>query len=90
MACALAAQASLREHFLRFEQERIGQQCGSPAGVGASLYAQLGDAEGVFRCLELGAATGDVSAQGQANPLFAPYRADPRYAEYLRAMNLRE
>ena len=81
---------ALLERFLRFEQERTGQPCGSPAGVGASLSAQLGDSEGVFRCLELGARTGDVSAQAPVNPLFAPYRSDPRYAAYLEAINLSE
>ena len=97
-----AAQAELRSayeaggtkvflaRFLRFEQERTGQPCGSPAGVGASLSAQLGDAEGVFRCLELAARTGDISAQTPVNPLFAPYRSDRRYAAYLEAMNLSE
>jgi len=82
--------SALLERFLRFEQERTGQPCGSPAGVGASLSAQLGDSEGVFRCLELGARTGDVSAQAPVNPLFAPYRSDPRYAAYLEAINLSE
>jgi tetratricopeptide (TPR) repeat protein len=82
--------SALLERFLRFEQERTGQPCGSPAGVGASLSAQLGDAEGVFRCLELGARTGDQSAKAPVNPLFAPYRSDPRYAAYLEAMNLSE
>jgi hypothetical protein len=81
---------ALLERFLRFEQERTGQRCASPAGVGASLSAQLGDAEGVFRCLELAARTGDMSTQVQVNPLFAPYRSDSRYAAYLRAMNLSE
>jgi TolB-like protein/tetratricopeptide (TPR) repeat protein len=97
-----AAQAELRSayeagglnallgRFLRFEQERTGQPCGFPTGVGASLSAQLGDADGVFRCLELGARTGDLSAHVPVNPLFAPYRSDPRYAAYLEAMNLSE
>jgi tetratricopeptide (TPR) repeat protein len=82
--------SALLERYLRFEQERTGLPCGSPAGVGASLYAQLGDAEGVFRCLELAARTGDVSAQAPVNTLFAPYRSDPRWAAYLAAMNLSE
>ncbi len=81
---------ALLERFLRFEQDRTGQPCGSPAGVGASLFAQLEDSEGVFRCLELGARTGDQSAKAPVNPLFAPYRSDPRYAAYLEAMNLSE
>jgi hypothetical protein len=33
---------------------------------------------------------GDVSAQVQVNPLFTPYRSDPRYAAYLEAMHLSE
>jgi len=82
--------SALLERFLRLEQERTGQPCGSPAGVGASLFAQLEDAEGVFRCLELGARTGDVSAKATVNPFFAPYRSDPRYAAYLEAINLSE
>jgi len=97
-----AAQAELRkayeagglnalfERHLRFEQERTGQPCGSPAGAGASLYAQLEDAEGVFRCLQLAARTGSMGAQGQQNPVFAAYRSDPRWAAYLEAINLRE
>ena len=82
--------SALLERFLRFEQERTGQRCGSPASVGASISAQLGDAEGVFRCLGVAARTGDMSAQAKVNPLFAPYRSDPRYAGYLEAMNLSE
>jgi tetratricopeptide (TPR) repeat protein len=81
---------ALLERFLRFEQERTGEPCGAPAGVGASLSAQIGDAEGVFRCLELAVRTGDVSAHVPVSPFFAPYRSDPRYAAYLEAMNLRE
>jgi TolB-like protein/Flp pilus assembly protein TadD len=99
---APAAQAELRsayeagglnallERFLRFEQERSGQLCGSISGMGATLYARLGDADGVFRCLELGARTGDMSPGAKLNPVFAPYRSDSRYAAYLEAMNLRE
>ncbi len=81
---------ALLERFLRYEQERTGQPCLFPAGVGVSLYARLGDAEGVFRCLELAARTGSVVLHVQLNPIFAPYRSDPRYAAYLEAMNLRE
>jgi tetratricopeptide (TPR) repeat protein len=80
----------LLERFLRFEQERTGQPCGSPPAVGASLYARLGDAEGVFRCLQPVARTGIAGPQVQLNPIFAPYRSDPRYAAYLAAINLRE
>jgi hypothetical protein len=58
--------------------------------MGATLYARLGDADGVFRCLELGARTGDMSPGAKLNPVFAPYRSDSRYAAYLEAMNLRE
>ncbi len=79
---------ALVERFLRFEQERTGQPCGSPES--ASLYAQLGDADGVFRCLEQAARTGTMALQTTVNPLFAPYRSDPRYAALLQAMNLRE
>jgi TolB-like protein/Flp pilus assembly protein TadD len=81
---------ALLERSLRFEEERTGQLCGSTAGMGATLYARLGDAEGVFRCLELAVRTGDMSAQAKLNPVFAPYRSDPRYAVYLEAMNLSE
>jgi hypothetical protein len=80
---------ALLERFLRLEQERTGQLCTSLAGAGASLYAQLGDAEGAFHCLRLAARAGEM-AQTELNPLFAPYRSDARYAAYLEAMNLRE
>jgi TolB-like protein/class 3 adenylate cyclase/tetratricopeptide (TPR) repeat protein len=43
---------ALLESHLRFEQERSGQPCGSRPTVAASYYAKLGDAEGVFRCLQ--------------------------------------
>jgi tetratricopeptide (TPR) repeat protein len=94
-----AAQAELREAYeagglnalferhLRFEQERTGKPCGS---VAASYYAQLGDADGVFRCLHDAARTGNMGPQGLQNPIFAPYRSDPRWGAYLAAMNLRE
>jgi TolB-like protein/Tfp pilus assembly protein PilF len=81
---------AFRERFLRLEQERTGQPCGLQAGTAASLYAQLGDAEGVFRCLQEAARTGDSRLYVQVHPLFAPYRLDPRYAAYLEAMNLGE
>jgi tetratricopeptide (TPR) repeat protein len=80
---------AMLERFLRLEQERTGQLCTSPAGAGASLYAQLGDAEGAFHCLRVAARTGEM-AQTELDPLFAPYRSDARYAAYLEAMNLRD
>ena len=72
--------------FLRFEQERTGQPCGLGMVV---LHARIGDAEGVFPCLQEAARRGGMP-QVQLNPVFAPYRSDPRYAAYLEAMNLRE
>ncbi len=75
---------------LRFEQERSGQPCGRTAGEGATLHAQLGDADGVFRCLEVAARRGEFLSNPQVHPFFAPYRSDPRYAAYLEAVNLRE
>jgi tetratricopeptide (TPR) repeat protein len=80
---------ALLERFLRLEQERTGQLCTSVAGAGASLYAQLGDAEGAFHCLRLAARAGEI-AQTELDPLFVPYRSDARYAAYLEAMNLRD
>jgi TolB-like protein/class 3 adenylate cyclase/Flp pilus assembly protein TadD len=100
-AAPSAAQAELRsaydagglnallERFLRLEQERTGELCTSQAGAGASLYAQLGDADGAFHCLRLAVRAGEM-AQAELDPLFAPYRSDARYAAYLEAMNLRE
>ncbi len=81
---------ALLERHLRLEQERSGQPCGSRATVAASYYAQLGDAEGVFRCLQEEARLGVFLTFVRLNPLFAPYRSDPRYAAYLEAMNLSE
>jgi TolB-like protein len=81
---------ALLERQLRLEQERTGQPCGSRATVAASYYAQLGDAEGVFRCLREEQRQGQFLSFARLNPLFAPYRSDPRYAAYLEAMNLRE
>jgi TolB-like protein/class 3 adenylate cyclase len=87
-AYAAGGPKALLEPFLRFEQERSGKPCGFRASVGASLYAQLGDSDGVFRCLQEGARTGD--SLPSRSPLFAPYRSDPRWAAYLQAINLRE
>ncbi len=81
---------ALLERFLPYEQERTGQPCLFPPGVVVSLYARIGDAEGVFRCLELAAQTGSVVLHVKLNPLFAPYRSDPRFAAYLASMNLSE
>jgi len=81
---------ALLERQLRLEQERTGQPCGSWATVAASYYAQLGDAEGVFRCLREEQRQGQFLSFARLNPLFAPYRSDPRYAAYLEAMNLTE
>ena len=81
---------ALLERQLRLEQERTGHPCGSRATVAASYYAQLGDAEGVFRCLQEEARLGQLLTFVPLNPFFAPYRSDPRYAAYLEAMNLGE
>jgi TolB-like protein/thioredoxin-like negative regulator of GroEL len=81
---------ALLERQLRLEQERTGQPCGSRATVAASYYAQLGDADGVFRCLQEEARLGGLLTFARLNPFFAPYRSDPRFAAYLEAMNLRE
>jgi hypothetical protein len=75
------------ERFLRFEQERTGQPCGRGR---AALYARIGDPDGVFRCLQHAARMGYESPQVQLDPVFAPYRSDPRYAALLEEMNLRE
>ena len=78
---------ALLERFLRFEQERSGQPCGFGTAV---LYARIGDSDGVFRCLQAAARRGETGPHAQVNPVFAPYRSDPRYAAYLVEMNLRE
>ena len=75
---------------LRLEQERSSLPCGSPASLGASLHAQLGDAEGVFRCLQQAARNGELATMARVLPIYAPYRSDPRWAAYLEAMNLAE
>ncbi len=81
---------ALLERQLRLDKERTGQPCGSRAAKAATYYAQLGDAEGVFRCLQEEARLGGFPTFVGLNPLFAPYRSDPRYAAYREAMNLRE
>ena len=86
-AYAAGGPKALIERFLRFEHERTGQPCGRGR---AALYARLGDAEGVFRCLQHAARTGYEAPQVQLDPVFAPYRSDPRYAALLEEMNLRE
>jgi TolB-like protein len=78
---------ALLRRFLRLEQERTGQPC--PFGS-AVLYARIGDSEGTFRCLQEAARRGETGPHARLNPVFAPYRSDPRYAAYLAAMNLRE
>jgi tetratricopeptide (TPR) repeat protein len=87
-AYAAGGPKALLERFLQFEQERTGKPCGFRSSVGVSLFAQLGDSDGVFRCLQEGARTGESASL--SNPLFAPYRSDPRWAAYLEAINLRE
>jgi len=44
----------------------------------------------VFRCLREEARLGVFLSYVRLNPFFVPYRADPRYAAYLEAMNLGE
>jgi TolB-like protein/class 3 adenylate cyclase len=87
-AYAAGGPKALLERFLQFEQERTGKPCGLRSSVGVSLFAQLGDSDGVFRCLQEGARTGESASL--SNPLFAPYRSDPRWALYLEAINLSE
>ena len=73
------------------EQERTGEPCIEQPSVAAIFYAYVGDAEGVFRCLEEGTRTGEPFGVAKPdNPVFAPYRSDPRYAAYLRSINLSE
>jgi tetratricopeptide (TPR) repeat protein len=71
---------------LELEQQRTGQTC--PFGA-AAMYAYVGDADGVFRCLEEDLIVGDAGPW-HVDPVFEPYRSDPRNIAILRKMGLEE
>jgi TolB-like protein/class 3 adenylate cyclase/Flp pilus assembly protein TadD len=73
------------ERLLRSEQERTGQDCPPQPATAAAIHAYLRDADGVFRCLREGEETGDGGPIIDLDPLFAPFRSDPRYAAHLEA-----
>jgi TolB-like protein/class 3 adenylate cyclase/Flp pilus assembly protein TadD len=73
------------EALLRSQQERTGQDCPPQPATAAAIHAYLQDAEGVFRCLREGEETGDGGPILDLDPLFAPFRSDPRYTAHLEA-----
>lgn len=73
------------EQLLRSEQERAGRACSPQPASAAAIYAYLGDAESVFRCLQEGEVIGDGGPIIELDSLFTPVRSDPRYTAHLEA-----
>ncbi|MHC4138173.1 MAG: adenylate/guanylate cyclase domain-containing protein [Planctomycetota bacterium] len=68
---------------------RSGRACTDDPTVGVHLFAWLGEADALFDCLD------EVIEEKswlfyKADPLFAPYRDDPRFTAVLRRMGLEE
>jgi hypothetical protein len=72
---------------LELERKRTGQPCPGQPGGAATMYAIIGDAEGVFRCLEEAARVGDIEAPF-FDPSLAPFRTDPRFDVILEKVGL--
>lgn len=72
-------------HALRRTQS--GDVCGGDATVAAAVYSTLGDEDHFFECLGR-----EVRERHpwylKVNPIFDPYRADPRFADLLRIARL--
>ncbi len=66
-----------------------GQSCSDDAALGASRLALLGKADSMFECLGKAIDRKD-SVFLKADPVYDAYRADPRFADLLRRMNLAE
>ncbi len=66
-----------------------GDACITVWAEGACELALLGDADALFECLQKAIDQRDLVFL-KANPLYDPYRADPRFAALLRRMNLSE
>jgi hypothetical protein len=56
---------------------------------GGDPLATLGEGDSVFECLEQAIDRGNLLYL-RANPVYDPYRSDPRFAALLRRMNLGE
>jgi hypothetical protein len=66
-----------------------GKPCTNDPADAARDLAMLGDADAMFECLREAIDRGDWVFL-KADPVFAPYRADPRFTALLRRMNLAE
>jgi TolB-like protein len=75
--------------FLQLEQKRTGRACPPQPDAAAMMYAHLKDADGVFRCLEESASVG-AGGSMMLDPVFAPFRPDPRFSAILRRLRLAE
>ncbi len=68
-------------------RRRSGDTCGTNASVAAAVYAQLGDADRLFVCLGR-----EVRNRHpwylKVNPVFDPYRDDPRFPPLLHIAGL--
>jgi hypothetical protein len=68
---------------------RLGAYRTPNAYVGAHLYARAADAEAMYRCLnEEVAVFGDFHLGLKVEPVWDPYRDDPRFTALLQRMNL--
>jgi adenylate cyclase len=69
----------------------LGTPCTPEPAIGAHLYANAGDAEEMYRCLDRALTErGLVFLHLRAHPVWDPYRDDPRFAALLRRMGLEE
>jgi TolB-like protein/class 3 adenylate cyclase len=67
-----------------------GQACGRMASITAFLYADVGDVDRMYECLEESIEAKEGVWGLKANPVFAPYRSDLRFIALLRRMGLEE
>ncbi len=67
---------------------RSGEPCLGDPNVGVNLLAYLGEGEATLRCIEESIATGRLYDLIKVDPLFDPYRDDPRFQALLARVGL--
>jgi adenylate cyclase len=67
---------------------RFGAPCALSASYTARLYAQVGDRDRMFACLEQSLREHKAERFAKVHPIYDPYRDDPRFEAFLERIGL--